>query len=309
MHDDDPIKAEEIRESALAWAVRTGDPAFAEWEHFTAWLEANPAHAAAYDGIVLAVDDAADALAAVPVANDDETAPAPWWRKWPGGAVAAALAAVLFFNLWSGPDGVRLIETVPGETRLVELDDGSTITLAGGTTVELTGPRAARLEQGQALFNVVHDDSAPFVVMAGDDRLVDLGTVFDVKLGRGGIALGVSEGVVVFNPQGRNVRVNAGELLVRRAGSDDVEVTSVDLAQVGEWTEGRLTFDMASLDLVAEDLSRSTGIAFAAVPVGAGYTVSGSLLTAPVKEDPRVLEDLLDVEVRQVGELWEIAER
>ena len=39
-HDD------QIREQALAWAVRTGDPEFADWEGFTCWLEENPAHAA-----------------------------------------------------------------------------------------------------------------------------------------------------------------------------------------------------------------------------------------------------------------------
>ncbi|WP_430098150.1 FecR/PupR family sigma factor regulator [Novosphingobium resinovorum] len=37
-----------IRDAALGWAVRAGDPAFADWEAFTLWLEADPAHARAY---------------------------------------------------------------------------------------------------------------------------------------------------------------------------------------------------------------------------------------------------------------------
>lgn len=303
MHDEDHIRAE-----ALAWAVRTGDPAFAEWDAFTLWLEADPAHALAYDRVAGAVADAADALAARPVANDDAPAPRRWWA---GGAVAAALAGVLMFSLWNGPQGSTIVTTAPGETELIALDDGSTITLAGGTRIELTdgNDREARLLEGQALFTVVHDDSDPFVLLAGEDRLVDVGTIFDVKLGRGGIVLGVSEGAVVFNPDGHNEQVDAGEFLLRRAGSDDVEMGQIDLAQVGEWTQGRLTFDMASLDVVAEDLTRATGLVFTATAGRTGRTVTGSLLTAPVKDNPRMLEALLDVRVRQVGEGWEIAER
>jgi len=303
MHDEDHIRAE-----ALAWAVRTGDPAFADWETFTLWLEADPAHALAYDRVSVAVADAANALAAAPVANDDRPVPKRWWT---GGAVAAALAGVLMVSLWNGPQGSTIVATAPGETELIALDDGSTITLAGGTRIELTdgNDREARLLEGQALFTVVHDDSDPFVLLAGEDRLVDVGTIFDVKLGRAGIVLGVSEGAVVFNPDGQNEQVDAGEFLLRRAGSDELELGLIDPAQVGEWTDGRLTFDMANLDVVAEDLTRATGLAFTAVEGRQGHTVSGSLLTAPVKDNPRVLEALLDVRVRRVGEGWEIAER
>lgn len=306
MHDEDSIRA-----AALAWAVRTGDPAFTDWDGFTTWLEADPAHVRAYDPIAAAVADAAQALAAAPVANDDLPAPSRWWRGWTGGAVAAALAGVLVFSLWNSSQGSTIVATAPGETELIALDDGSTIMLAGGTRIELPAgeQREARLLEGQALFTVVHDDSDPFVLLAGDDRLVDVGTIFDVKLDAGGIALGVSEGAVVFNPQGQDVQVDAGELLVRRAGSAEVELGLIDMAQVGEWTQGRLTFDMASLDEVAQDLTRATGISFIAVPGRAGHTVSGSLLTAPVSRDPRALAGLLDVRVRQVGEGWEIRER
>ena len=296
---------DQMREAAAGWAVRVSDPAFADWDAFTAWLEADPRHAAAYDAVVLAVDDAAAALALVPaVANDDVPVPAAWTRRrWIGGAMAAALVGVLVFTLWGG--GSQTYQTAPGETQLVELADGSTIMLAGGTSLELTGERTVDLAHGQALFTVVHDDAAPFVVTAGADRLVDIGTVFDVKLGRAGLELGVSEGAVVFNPDNQDLRVDAGNRLVSPVGGRAV-VAPIDPALVGEWREGRLTFDLATLDTVAEDLTRATGIAFAANGVG---TVSGSLLVAPVAEDPRVLEELLGVRVRRSGDGWELAGR
>ena len=55
-HDD------AIRDEAAAWAVRTGDPAFADWDGFEAWLARSPENARAYDTVVAAVDEAADGL-------------------------------------------------------------------------------------------------------------------------------------------------------------------------------------------------------------------------------------------------------
>ena len=44
-----------VREQAAAWAVRSGDPAFDDWDGFTAWLEQDPAHA--FDGVLVEGND------------------------------------------------------------------------------------------------------------------------------------------------------------------------------------------------------------------------------------------------------------
>ena len=310
MPADTPMREDAMAEAvadAVAWAVRSADPDFAEWDAFTAWLEADPARAAAYDRVAVAATDAAAVLALVPQpANDDADAGRWTRRRWLGGALAAALAVVAVFALRD--PGPAIYETAPGETELVQLPDGSTITLAGGSRIELTGARAARLAHGQALFTIVHDDADPFVLLAGEDRLVDAGTVFDVKLGLGGLDLGVSEGAVVFNPGGADVRVDAGNRLASRKGQR-IFVGRIDNAQVGEWLEGRLTFELATLDVVAEDLTRATGVRFFAVPGSSRNTVSGSLLIEPVERNPRSLESLLNVRVRRTADGWELAGR
>ena len=45
------IETPGLREAALDWLVRTNDPEFDGWDEFTAWLEADPAHADAYHGL------------------------------------------------------------------------------------------------------------------------------------------------------------------------------------------------------------------------------------------------------------------
>ena len=71
-----------LQDEAAAWAVRTGDPAFDDWDGFTAWLERDPAHARAYDEVILAVGEAADSLPPVPRAGHDDEPAAPGRRRW-----------------------------------------------------------------------------------------------------------------------------------------------------------------------------------------------------------------------------------
>jgi len=299
---------ETIREQAALWAVRTGDPAFDDWEDFTVWLEADPAHARAYDQVTAAVLDAAEALPRLPEADNDDGVRPPARRRWLGGAVAAAVTAVVALGVWQARAGPYSVETAPGETRMVELDNGDRIELAGGSRLVLDrgDPRSVSLAHGQALFTVDHDAGAPFTVMVGEDTLVDIGTVFDVKHSPEGMALAVSEGAVMFNPGRQNVRVSPGQRLTSAAGSDQYSLTELAAGEVGEWREGRLTFHDAPLSEIAADLSRATGVGFAVSPRSAGRRASGSLMVEPLRRDPRALGPLLGVTVRHNGAAWEI---
>lgn len=292
------------RDRALDWALATRDPDFADWDGLTAWLEADPAHAGAYDAVQFSLDEADAALAQLPArapANDN----LPGWfmqrRVWLGGAVAAMLVIAATFML--APKGETLYVTTPGETRLIALDDGSSVEMAGGTRLAVTGARAARLERGQALFAIRHDEADPFVLIASGDRLVDAGTVFDVRLAGETIDLAVAEGAVIVNPDDLALRVDAGERAVRQGGR--YRVTDIDDAAVGEWTRGRITFEAASLAEIAAELSRATGQRFTSAD---NVTrLSGSIATDAVRADPRALEALLGVMVRPAGDGWVIA--
>jgi transmembrane sensor len=300
----------QIREQALAWAVRTGDPEFADWEGFTCWLEENPAHAEVYDRVAVAAADAADDVASIPAgANDEEPAPARVSRRWFGGAIAASLAAVLAVGVWQASDERYSVETAPGEVRTVALADGGKIALAGGTRLllEEDDSRFARLEQGQALFTIRHDESDPFRLEVGQDTLVDAGTVFDVRHTASAMTVAVAEGAVIFNPSRQNVRLEPGDILTSAAGSDEYTLGKAPLGQIGEWREGRVTFENASLAEIASELSRATGVAYRADRGAAGQSVSGSILVAPLREDPRALGPLLGVTVRPADDAWVIA--
>ena len=302
---------ETIREQAVAWAVRTGDPAFDDWERFTLWLEQNAAHARAYDEVTASIADATEALPDLTVAQNDDEPAGIFRRRWLGGAVAAAVTAVAAFGVWQAMPGTYAVETAPGEMQLVELEGGSRIELAGGSRIVLDrdDPRTASLERGQALFTIDHDPADPFTVMVGEDTLVDIGTIFEVKHTAAEMVLSVSEGAVVFNPERQNVEVSPGQKLTSAAGSGAYRLGEVPEGEVGEWRDGRLTFDDARLEEVAADLSRLSGVEFAVSAQSADRRVSGSLMIEPVRRDPRALGPLLGVNIRHTGTEWEIGAR
>lgn len=301
-----------LRDEAAAWAVRTGDPAFDDWDGLTAWLERDPAHARAYDAVIAAVGEAAEALPpTMPQAGNDDEPVRPARRRWIGGVLSVVLVAVAGLGAWELRGGSYAIETAPGEVQVVALDGGGEIAVAGGSRIVLDrgNPRMASLEQGQALFTIAHDPAAPFTLKVGEDTLVDIGTVFDVTRTSAGLRVAVSEGAVVLNPAAENAQVSPGQVLSLDTATGEYEIETVALDQVGEWREGRLTFQDASLEEVAAELSRATGTAFVASPRAAEQRVSGSIVLDGVRRDPRTVGALLGAHVRYDGSAWEIGSR
>ncbi|MBI1403886.1 MAG: DUF4880 domain-containing protein [Porphyrobacter sp.] len=305
-----------VREAALRWAALTGDPDFADWEGFTDWLEADPAHARAYDEVQYAVTDAAEVMetvhalakAAPAPANDNPPFALSATRPaWIGAAIAAALVLVASFVLWPATRGETLYTTVPGETRLIALGEGSKIELGGDSRLAIPdeGARRARLESGQALFTIRHDAADPFVLTVGGARLVDAGTVFDVRTRPDGLALAVAEGAVVVNPRVQALRVEAGHRAVLEDGR--LTVSAVEPAEVGEWARGRITFRDAGPAEVAAELSRATGLVFRSS--GGAARISGSIALDQVRSDPASLAPILGMRVQREGEAWVIAAR
>lgn len=302
MTHDDPIL-----EQAASWAARTSDPEFPDWDGLLAWLEEDPSHAKAYDRVKAAVEDAASALRDAPgPVNDnkaDPRAPAQRGFTWVAG-MAAAVAAL--FGAWLLNDPTYSVETRPGASQLVALEGGGEVLLAGGTklTLDRDNPQLVVLDRGQALFTLTQDADLPLQVKVGDNRLVDIGTVFDVRYTGSIIAVAVSDGAVMLNPGAENVTVAKGQRLRLDERRSTYELGAVSLAQVGEWREGRLTFRDELLADVASDLARATGLDLEVAPGAAAMRVSGSLLVDPVKQDPASLGALLDVSVRRSGEKW-----
>jgi transmembrane sensor len=188
-------------------------------------------------------------------------------------------------------------------------DVSARVDIAGGTIIafDRKDRRFARLAKGQALFSVRHDEAHPFEVLVDGKRLVDIGTVFDVRRDPdGAMSVAVSEGAVQFDPDDADVRVAPGEILHRRPGATDYTLSALPAERVGEWREGRLTFEAETVEAVAARLTRATGINYAATPGASSDVISGSILVDPLRQDPAAFGLLLGVPVRLENGRWMI---
>jgi transmembrane sensor len=302
-----------VDEEAIAWVVRLRDAGAEDWEAFTLWLEADPAHQAAYGVAALADLDAED-LAPPPRPVQPAWTPAepvrhPNRRRflgWGAGAMAAAVAGLVAWSTIPAGAALYAVETRPGEHRRVDLADGSHIDLNGATRIQLdrNNVRFAGLEQGEALFTVVHDTDHPFEVEAAGTRMRDLGTTFNVVAERGAVEVGVSEGRILFDPQGAAVDLSPGMSLRRAAGARPV-VMRTEPDAIGGWRAGRLSYRSATVEQVAGDLTRNLGVSVRASPSVAGQVFTGVIMLDPDKGAAvRRAASLLGVSAGRSGNGW-----
>lgn len=270
---------------AVAWHLRLPSAGAADWQAFTLWLEAAPAHADAYDALTSADAELDEALTppdwsdAIPLmaANDDRPAPRRRWALAAFGGLAAAGIVGVMLPLESDP-AVRIVETPAGVRRAVVLADGSRIELNGGTRIAIddSASRLVTLERGEAIFRVTHDAAHPFLVQSGSMRLQDVGTVFNVARVGPHLGVQVAEGAVMFQPEHDRIMLTAGAALSHVDG-EAPRMSGVAVADVGSWRSGRLVFQQTPVLLVAAALERSTGSVVTVAPGLAETPFTGSI--------------------------------
>ncbi|MCA3254075.1 MAG: FecR domain-containing protein [Alphaproteobacteria bacterium] len=307
---------------AADWHARLAAPdaSVADWEAFTAWLEADPKRRDAYTQMELLAaeieagrDALADAVAAQPAPPAEvvslDAVRASRVQRWlrPAGAVAAAVAGLLAFQTLIPAAPVPVdYATGPAQQRSVTLADGTTAQLNAGTRIRVTfgdGERRVELAQGEAAFDVVHDPANPFVVSAGGSEIRDIGTSFAVRREPAQLTVTVTKGVVDLGPDdapdsGR-ARVVAGQQAVATASR--ITVKPVDVAAATAWRQGRLVYTDAPLAEVAADIARYGGRPVTVAPSAAGLRFTGVLLLDKESEMIARLESLLPVQAERYG--------
>lgn len=157
--------------------------------------------------------------------------------------------------------------TTVGQTDSLELADGTRVVLAPSSRLLVAdhyGERERRVElQGEALFEVEHDDARPFSVSAGPATVRDLGTRFTVRSYQAeAVRVVVTSGSVLLratNAVAAGVVLRAGESGELVSGTQRVQAGRASEADLA-WTRGRLVFENAPIEQVMVDLRRWYGI-------------------------------------------------
>ncbi|MDE2340012.1 MAG: FecR domain-containing protein, partial [Alphaproteobacteria bacterium] len=266
--DRDNLHENAMMDEAIHWHIRLAEGDSRTWEDFTLWLEADPRHVAAFDTVCdtdHALEQVLGERATAPEMpcneNEPETRPYPARLRWWGGGIAATFALLIagYSAQYFWADQRYVVQTAPGEHRDIFMTDGTQIALNGATRLELDrhDPRYAALKSGEATFAVTHNAAHPFTLLVGSTPVRDVGTIFDVIRDTDADIIAVKEGSVLFDPDQRAVPLHAGQALTSDPATGSFKLSTVRADSVASWREGRLSYDMSSFSMVAQDISRN----------------------------------------------------
>lgn len=322
----------DLHEAAADWFTRRQEPTWtgADERALDAWLQADAQHRAIFDsmGRTRQLFGQLKDLRTQTAATASATAPAPRRGRWidmaRSPAFAPALAALFALVLgggwyaWDHTPRYRLdVTTAPGETRLVDLPDGTRIALNFATTLQVRyypRRREAVLDQGEAFFQVAADAAKPFTVDSGASQVKVVGTAFNVRAAPPRLVVKVLEGKVQVQADRARPSVLAlgagmGVAIDPATGREVSLAAQADT--VGDWRSGQLRFRRTPLEEVAQEVARYLGqpVTLASADLAA-LPVSAFFGTAAPEAFLQLLPDLVAVRVqRQPAGGWVISRR
>ncbi len=239
----------------------------------------NPAHAAEYSAISAVWEDfdSTDKLQSLAQAmerkKNESQASKTELHKLIGqsalGILLAITCGLLGYGTWntwvSQPVFQMASNTGIGEIKHESLADGSVLTMNANSQVEITyyrNSRRVKLNKGEVVFDVSRDPSRPFIIDSGDARVTVLGTHFAVNRLSSLVRVSVKQGRVRVETQDADANSLFAPIVLR-----DGEVAEVfkgqpprriqrQAADAFMFQQGAIVFDWATLDEIAETLSR-----------------------------------------------------
>lgn len=304
---------EESEEAAAAWIARRDGGVWTEADAaaFEAWLAESAGHRVAYYRLNGAWSESGRAGNVAPVlrASADPSIPESR-RRLVSLAIAASvliLVSAAAFLLKDELVGTRQrFSTVVGGLQTIPLSDGSRVTLNTDSEIRASltnGQRLVEIDHGEAFFDVAPDANRPFVVKAGTQQVVVVGTQFSIRRERSGdFHVIVTRGTVRWDRRQRDTAsgasANVSDLLpagsVAEAHGDHIRIQRLpltDLQRQLTWRTGVLTFRETKLaDAVAEFNRYSTRKLIVDDPTVAVLEISGVFRSNDIDSFVHLLE-------------------
>jgi transmembrane sensor len=291
-------RTNQIDAAASAWLIRrdSGSWSAADQARLEEWLNASTLNRVALLRLELAWEDAARLKALGAGVSGDGPPPPGHWNLTPffdphasgplpdsghsyvgqvHGRLRYAAVAILLLVIGVGiylklaPSG-ELYATPIGGLASVPMADGSQVTLNTDSQIRIAltdTERRVELGHGEAFFEVFKDAARPFVVRAGNKRVIAVGTKFSVRREGNNIEVVVTEGKVRVEDRaevhGSRADGSADVFLtpgsVARADDTGVLVQRKTLPEAEEqlsWRTGVLMFRNQSLGEAAAEFNR-----------------------------------------------------
>lgn len=266
-----------IREEAAKWFLRLKN---ADMDHpdrtkFEAWVMQSTAHQDAYQSVSQAWQDfdspeqmehLADAMQRKKLDDDiKRRSKVASFAKM--AAVVVLSFCILFgYQSWQQQPLMHSVQSSQvGHVVGQYLSDGTQLTLDARSDVEITyyrNKRLVKLKQGQAVFDVVKDQDRPFVVESTNARITVRGTRFLVNMVDQKTYIAVDHGKVQVQALNHNghqaeniILLSNGQVAEVKSGQSPAKLNR-NASNMFAFTQGQLVFEDATLNEVAETISR-----------------------------------------------------
>lgn len=299
-----------VEQEAARWISRADAPEWSAGDEraLQAWLAQDALHRVTWLRLK-SVWRRADRLAALQPRVSPRAMPRPLSRIW---AMAAGVAAIALLAGLSWLDSDTGYSTGVGGRESVALADGSRLELNTMTRVRTqieSDRREVWLLRGEAYFDVKPDPDHPFVIHAGDHRVVVLGTRFSVRREQGRFEVAVQEGRVRVEPLDASpgkppLIVHGGDILYGKPVGTVVANNAADrVRRALSWRHGTLEFDQSTLQDAAEQFNRYNRKQLVLMDADtARMRIGGSFDANGVEAFSRLLEQGFNLKVEARGD-------
>jgi ferric-dicitrate binding protein FerR (iron transport regulator) len=238
---------------------------------------------------------------------------------WRAVATVAVVAFVAVLGLLLQRDqNTTTITVAEGETRLVELADGSTVRLLGGSQLTFVDPEASAVFnrrvslEGQAFFEITSGQQG-FTVETPTALTTVLGTSFGIQADEAQMEVVLATGkisVASKAAQDRVVVLEPGQMSRVVRNAQPSTPASVDLTEALEWT-GLLLFRATPVEAAIARLSEQFEVDITVAPALQDEPVSGTFdPSQPLDQILDALATTLSAEVRGDAEAgYQIVQR
>lgn len=282
-------RADETEDQAAEWLWRQA----ADWHEvdragFDAWLAQSAHHRAAYWRLKAAWGRAERIAALRPGTFRPASGAKSRGRVKPllrFAALGCAAAAVLVAAVYMWPASEETYATAVGGQAKITLADGSQVQLNTDSAIGVSMSarrRTVTLKRGEAFFNVVHDSSRPFSVLAEGHRITDLGTEFAVRTGGGRLEVTLLQGRARLEAAEPGIQHHATDLVpgeIAVATANSLSVANVSPSRIKDalaWQQGKLVFSHVTLADAAVQFNRYNSTKVVIGPDIASLKISGT---------------------------------
>lgn len=148
----------------------------------------------------------------------------------------------------------------PGGEFSLQLSDGTNVWLNAGSMLKypvvFTGNLREVEMEGEAYFDVKHDEHKPFIVRINGLDVRVLGTSFNISGYDDQVVTTLISGKIGLSNGQNNVKLLPGEQAILEAGQTNFQIRKVNAANYALWKEGVFWFENADLETIMDNLAR-----------------------------------------------------